>query len=159
MSMTIDDYLEKQAELQKALEDSSERLTKDFFENFFSKFPTLTAVRWTQYAPYFNDGEPCVFGLNDPEFSDKVGVTSGGYTYGCPEDEDDDDSEWYVPMGAWEAGRKGVSIPEKDTKLSEWSKCFWKMEPVLEQLTEDGLVTVLKTNEGITITVDDYDHD
>jgi hypothetical protein len=23
------------------------------------------SVRWTQYTPYFNDGEPCIFGIND----------------------------------------------------------------------------------------------
>jgi hypothetical protein len=25
----------------------------------------VESVRWTQYTPYFNDGEPCVFGAND----------------------------------------------------------------------------------------------
>lgn len=28
----------------------------------------VDAVRWSQYTPYFNDGEPCVFGANDPDF-------------------------------------------------------------------------------------------
>jgi len=23
------------------------------------------SVRWTQYTPYFNDGEPCIFGINE----------------------------------------------------------------------------------------------
>ncbi len=32
----------------------------------FDANPTLEAVRWTQYTPYFNDGEPCVFGVNEP---------------------------------------------------------------------------------------------
>lgn len=25
-------------------------------------------IRWTQYTPYFNDGDPCEFGINEPEF-------------------------------------------------------------------------------------------
>lgn len=25
----------------------------------------VEAVRWRQYTPYFNDGDPCVFGAND----------------------------------------------------------------------------------------------
>lgn len=28
--------------------------------------PGVEAVKWTQYTPYFNDGDACEFGLNDP---------------------------------------------------------------------------------------------
>lgn len=28
-------------------------------------FPEVVAVRWTQYTPYFNDGEACTFDVND----------------------------------------------------------------------------------------------
>lgn len=30
--------------------------------------PTMKAFGWTQYTPYFNDGEPCVFGVGGPWF-------------------------------------------------------------------------------------------
>lgn len=30
--------------------------------------PTMHSFGWTQYTPYFNDGEPCVFGVNEPWF-------------------------------------------------------------------------------------------
>jgi len=30
--------------------------------------PTLTAIRWHQYTPYFNDGDACTFSVNSPEF-------------------------------------------------------------------------------------------
>ncbi len=26
--------------------------------------PNVHSVRWTQYTPYFNDGDPCIFGVN-----------------------------------------------------------------------------------------------
>jgi hypothetical protein len=29
--------------------------------------PTVTAVKWSQYTPYFNDGDTCEFGVNDFE--------------------------------------------------------------------------------------------
>lgn len=32
----------------------------------FDTHPKLKAFRWTQYTPHFNDGEECVFGVNDP---------------------------------------------------------------------------------------------
>lgn len=30
--------------------------------------PSIRAVCWIQYTPYFNDGEPCEFGVGTPEF-------------------------------------------------------------------------------------------
>ncbi len=30
--------------------------------------PTIKAFGWTQYTPYFNDGEPCVFSVGSPWF-------------------------------------------------------------------------------------------
>lgn len=38
------------------------------FQELFAKYPRIGAVRWTQYTPHFNDGEPCVFSVHDPEF-------------------------------------------------------------------------------------------
>lgn len=34
----------------------------------------VTGIAWTQYTPYFNDGEPCIFRATDPSFA-FVGVT------------------------------------------------------------------------------------
>lgn len=31
---------------------------------FVSNNPRIDALHWTQYTPYFNDGEPCVFSFN-----------------------------------------------------------------------------------------------
>lgn len=30
--------------------------------------PTMHSLGWTQYTPYFNDGDPCVFGVAEPWF-------------------------------------------------------------------------------------------
>lgn len=31
----------------------------------FEAHPELVGVRWAQYTPYFNDGEPCEFGVRE----------------------------------------------------------------------------------------------
>lgn len=41
----------------------------DVVKEAFDRFPTLQAISWCQYAPYFNDGEPCEFSVHDPEFA------------------------------------------------------------------------------------------
>lgn len=51
---------EKAASLAKA------HISKEF-KAAFEKFPKLEAVKWTQYTPYFNDGDTCEFGVNDHE--------------------------------------------------------------------------------------------
>jgi hypothetical protein len=49
------DKLEKQAE-----KESSKLISKGFKE-IFKKHPELESFSWTQYTPYFNDGDECVF--------------------------------------------------------------------------------------------------
>lgn len=90
MTDTIIDFVEKSKELQ--------RLTKEHNKNFRELFasgirhllvdvPTVKYVSWTQYTPYFNDGEPCVFGRGDPH----VVLNS---TYDA-EGEDAESSHWW----------------------------------------------------------------
>jgi hypothetical protein len=53
------------------LRDEFQKVTlselKDTMNDIFQKYPDLVKVGWTQYAPHFNDGDPCEFnyhGLN-----------------------------------------------------------------------------------------------
>lgn len=48
------------------LQAESEAALREVFKDFFAKFPMVTAIRWTQYTPYFNDGEACVFSVHEP---------------------------------------------------------------------------------------------
>lgn len=45
------------AEFQK----NGTALMQELSAPIFQQYPDLEAFRWTQYTPYFNDGEPCVF--------------------------------------------------------------------------------------------------
>lgn len=44
------------------------------FKAFFAANEGITAIRWTQYTPYFNDGEPCEFSTNEPYACTKKGA-------------------------------------------------------------------------------------
>lgn len=37
----------------------------DACKELFKEHPKLVAFKWNQYTPYFMDGEPCEFGVND----------------------------------------------------------------------------------------------
>lgn len=51
--------------------------------------PEVTGIAWTQYTPYFNDGDPCVFSVGEPYFSFQgVNVSEDTYfDYSWMEDE------------------------------------------------------------------------
>ena len=76
--MTLNEYVhemdsvrilfeKKMEELQK---ESSEMLNKTFL-SFFEEVPEVGSITWTQYIPYFNDGEPCEFTVSDFSFFPK----------------------------------------------------------------------------------------
>ena len=57
------------------------------FQEFFKAFPEIKMIAWTQYTPYFNDGDTCEFGVNDKVFVAVDAVKK------YEEDEDEDEDE------------------------------------------------------------------
>lgn len=53
------------AEYDRLKADGAMPIIKEWFRDLFEKFPQVKAVAWTQYTPYFNDGDACVFSKND----------------------------------------------------------------------------------------------
>jgi len=58
-------FIEAKKALDKKIEVEGIKALTAFFQEFFEKRPDVYGVKWTQHTPYFNDGEPCVFGLDD----------------------------------------------------------------------------------------------
>ena len=55
----------KQVEdLRMQLQKTGEQFLIEHFKETFAKYPNLKQVQWTQYTPYFNDGEECTFSSN-----------------------------------------------------------------------------------------------
>lgn len=64
----------KQVEdLRMKLQETGEQFLLEHFKETFNKHQNLKEVRWTQYTPYFNDGEECTFRSNH-EWADIEGV-------------------------------------------------------------------------------------
>jgi hypothetical protein len=47
------------------------KLVHNVFNAYFESFPEVKTIHWTQYTPYFNDGDECVFTINDINISTK----------------------------------------------------------------------------------------
>lgn len=60
-----------------ALQAEMQQILKDAFKDIFEKCPSLGAIVWNQYSPYFNDGDECTFDVHEAElfrigFDDEV---------------------------------------------------------------------------------------
>ena len=62
--MTIEESIKDSQLKQKGTEK-----LKEVFKLFWEKNPEVKTISWTQYAPYFNDGDACIFGVNEIYFS------------------------------------------------------------------------------------------
>jgi hypothetical protein len=70
---------------RKEMQSKSTGFIEAACENFFECCPDVDSVFWTQYTPYFNDGESCTFSVGDIYFtlSDDAGMDDyeGSYLY------------------------------------------------------------------------------
>lgn len=60
-------------ELRMKLQETGEQFLVEHFKETFNKHQNLKEVRWTQYTPFFNDGDECTFRSNH-EWADIEGV-------------------------------------------------------------------------------------
>lgn len=97
--MTLEEYqaaMDKlnaqRKELLKEFKVEGSALMAEGFKRVFEEHPRLEGVRWKQYIPNFNDGEPCVFRVCDPtllvtgltedmRYADKHGYRDSAYGY------------------------------------------------------------------------------
>jgi hypothetical protein len=114
-----------------------EALTESL-QGLFAAHPELVAVRWAQYTPYFADGDPCVFGVNEVYHR----------TSSTPEDDGDYEDGFVTP-------------PWRDEEQTEMTKALRAFAGdldkaiCLEAFGDHCQVTA--TRDGIT--VDEYSHD
>jgi len=61
-------------ELRVSYMENAQGIFHRAIRSFFDSAPSIKAIWWNQYTPYFNDGEECVFEVNEVcyAFSDKV---------------------------------------------------------------------------------------
>lgn len=49
-------------------QEKAKAAMNEIFKEFFKENPSISAIHWNQYTPYFNDGEPCEFSVSDFNF-------------------------------------------------------------------------------------------
>lgn len=95
MSKLFDELAALKKAYDEKLVNEGEDALKEAFKELFDKHPRLESVTWVQYTPYFNDGDPCYFGVwgfdpsivkpeesEDSEDEDDEDLYDDDYTYG-----------------------------------------------------------------------------
>lgn len=158
------------AELEGSLADIKKAGNKGFIQlvqPIFAEFPGLQWFSWTQYTPYFNDGDPCVFrngsdyvrasyaepnaGTLGASGSDVAASSVSSDAVGETDDEDEDSDLDEVWTGADSELPWAVRIGEVLGALGD--------EGLLALFGDHVRVRAQRSGDTVTVSVDEYSHD
>lgn len=147
---TLTELAAKKAELDALMQQHGKTAVANELAAFFAKYPGL-AIRWTQYTPYFNDGDACTFSIH------------GIYVYQKPEEGDDaDDSghelgslNFYLTRPEYLKGNEWITKELAD-EGKRVSQLLYANESALEAAFGDHM-EIVATIDGVT--ADEYSHD
>ena len=161
----FDQLVAEQEELRRKFQATAQELFKETTKEFFDGNPAITAVVWTQYTPYFNDGDTCTFSVNEPTFTNAPdpenvrwgeydGDEEGVFAVENPRWVLEGDSKYYDDERAAVAAAGGIDVDscEAFSRMIQSSA----MEDVMMAMFDDH-VKVIATRDGFE--VNDYDHD
>jgi hypothetical protein len=136
---------EKVAALAEELKAAIKPAIKEQVDAVFAASPDVEVVGWTQYAPYFNDGEPCVFSVGEP----------GVHLISDDEDARSDNRGFYETT-AWNFRESNPTLAAALKNLTELI-CAREIRDAMSQaFGSDAVVTIGRDGN---VTVDEYDHD
>lgn len=144
---------QKKMELDATIRDYGEGAIKQLVKAFMTKHPYVTALMWRQYTPYFNDGDPCIFGVNEPEVFIVPEL--------CATYDPHHGKDWHSCEHSYEDGEEGVNgwnLKESSLKddLKEFAeKTCGNPDLMLAVFGDHVKITCTATD----ILVEEYEHD
>lgn len=142
-------------EMEKTAKAEAKKHIKSAVKAFFDEFPNVSKLKWSQYTPYFNDGDACVFGVNSVQAVLKA--EAGGEE----EESEDGNDSWHFSYTA-EKDNNGLTAEQKkeyrrlSKALKEFDESFGKMNDALLFAFGDHVEVTCTRDE---IAVDEYSHD
>ena len=141
--------------LKSKMRKEGELAMKEAFKELFENHPVLNAVGWTQYTPYFNDGDTCTFSVNDmyPVFT-KASEEKVEEQEDEEEDSSFEEEEWYD----YEYGSKKMNKEQKaaNKALTSLVEELGDMDEIFYDIFGDH-VRVRASRAGFKVT--EYEHE
>lgn len=157
MTQTIDALIQDFNVYMAQFQATAQEKFKEFFSTFWEQNPAIKAIIWTQYTPYFNDGEPCEFSVNDPYYTNAEGEDLDEISYG--EYEGDTDGVWSeYSFGGMYDGETPEGVNPESTKQLSKLVCSEVMEPVMKAMFGPDS-KVIATREGFRVKDFGGEHD
>lgn len=161
--------IEEQKELKRQFQEKAQGLFNNLLKDFFELNPAINLITWTQYTPFWNDGDTCEFSVHAPYFSNATGDDIDDISsYGEYDGENDDiwsennfayalknrDRSYYQKaVTAVDAGGIDVASCELLEKMIQSSE----FEDVMKDMFGDHVSVQITRENGIS--VNGYDHD
>lgn len=154
--MNIEEFQKLRDQYKKALSQNGKELMAEAFRTVFDENPNLIKIQWTQYTPYFNDGDPCIF-------SRKV----MNYYFSSLEEKDEDDEDEGIPLYSM---NYKVSSKSKDYEVYRAViPSLEKFENTISRTFDDSIfeevfgndqkVIATRADNSIVFETEDYYHD
>jgi hypothetical protein len=153
LQLRFDTLIAEQQALRVKFQTEAQTMFKESLKSFFELNPGINALRWTQYTPYFNDGEACVFSVGEVYFTNAKGNQLDDIS-GWGEYEGDDADIWSDSYPKYFSDKPGVNV--KSCEFLSGMISSSEMQDIMEMMFGDH-VCVTATRVGIDVT--DYDHD
>lgn len=152
LKKSFKELIKKQEDLKKQYLAEGKKLFSVLTKEFFDKFgDEIKAFSWTQYTPYFNDGDSCTFGINEI-------YSLTNKTYERVKNDDDTD---LLEESIWEwdnhtHDEDNQMVENAKIVLDEIEKFMYQNKEIMEELFGDH-VRVTCTKEGVETS--EYEHD
>lgn len=144
-------------EMEKELaiiEDKKRKINKSFKKVLSDSFldsmknGNIKKIRWHQYIPGFNDGEPCLFTMGSPEFLLEKDFAEKYEFELLDADDENDNLRWYYYP--WDK--------DKLNKIPEDFSLINKVFSIDEQYFQDTFEPNNQiTFDGVEFSIEDYD--
>jgi hypothetical protein len=148
----VADTLDKvQTDLQAQINAAQEQFEKAFpalVKDFFAAVPQIKSVTWTQYSPYFNDGDACTFSVHDVYFATDDNEDLESYR--------DADSDGVFSGDMYSLRKKTFLTKEQIEICNKLDTMISCNEDTMESMFGNGYIIVLRPDG---IETQEYDHD
>jgi len=153
LMLRVEAFTEKYEAARSAMLKEAGEAAKDFFSAIFEQFPDVVSFGWTQYTPYFNDGETCEFSVNSYAESIYINGINGDEQESneydedsdLNEDEDSEESDEIDPAVANEAREIIAEILEAINS-----------DVLLDMYGDHATVTIKRSGKAV---INEYEHE
>ena len=151
----IDEITKKFEEMQKEMAAQLQTAFKEMTKELFDSCPELKSVVWAQYAPYFNDGEECVFTVHCPTFTNATEITRD-LAWG--EYDGDEEAIWVYGRYCYTTEDSYQMPKEYEPMVDSFNAAIQResMEDIMRAMFGNHVMVTL-SREGAV--VEEYDHD